>query len=148
MWAVRAWFARPESNAPGWYLAESDTAVGSALRMLHNNPAHRWTVAELAQEAGMSRASPARRFAEVVGEPPMAFLTTRRLTLAADLLCEPGNTIGSVARQVGYASPYALSAAFKRVRWHQPQRTTPCPDEVSRTLRLHRDEPQGRNRSS
>ncbi len=89
--------------------------------MLHINPAHRWTVAELAEEAGMSRATLARRFTEVVGEPPMTFLTNWRLTLAADLLCEPGNTIGSVAHQVGYASPYALSTAFKRVRGISPR---------------------------
>ena len=121
MSAVRAWFARPESEAPGWYLAQSDPSIGSALRMLHNNPAHPWTVAKLAEEAAMSRAALARRFAEVVGEPPMTFLTNWRLTLAADLLCEPGNTIGSVARQVGYASPYGLSAAFKRVRGISPK---------------------------
>lgn len=121
MSTVRAWFARPESESPGWYLAESDPAIGSALRMLHNNPAHPWTVAELAEEAGMSRAALARRFTEVVGEPPMTFLTSWRLTLAADMVCEPGNTIGSVAREVGYASPYALSAAFKRVRGISPR---------------------------
>ncbi len=121
MSAMRAWFDRPESEAPGWYLAQSDPAMGSALRMLHNNPAHPWTVAELAEEAAMSRSALARRFTDVVGEPPMTFLTNWRLTLAADLLCEPGNTIGSVARQVGYASPYALSAAFKRVRGISPR---------------------------
>ena len=89
--------------------------------MLHNKPAHPWTVTELAEEAGMSRAALARRFTEVVGEPPMTFLTNWRLTLAADLLCEQGSIIGSVAHQVGYASPYALSAAFKRVRGISPK---------------------------
>ena len=121
MSAVRAWFAQPGSEAPGWYLAQSDPAIGSVLRMLHNKPAHPWTVTELAEEAGMSRAALARRFTEVVGEPPMTFVTNWRLTLAADLLCEQGSTIGSVAHQVGYASPYALSAAFKRVRGISPK---------------------------
>jgi AraC-like DNA-binding protein len=51
----------------------------------------------------------------------MAFLTTWRLTLAADLLREPGATVGSVAAQVGYGSPFALSTAFKRVRGISPQ---------------------------
>jgi AraC-like DNA-binding protein len=69
----------------------------------------------------VSRATLARRFAELVGEPPMAFLTTWRLALAADLLREPGATIGAVAQQVGYASPFALSAAFKRVRGVSPK---------------------------
>ena len=63
----------------------------------------------------------ARRFTELVGEPPMAFLTDWRLSLAADLLLEPDATIGSVAYEVGYATPYALSTAFKRVRGVSPR---------------------------
>ena len=71
--------------------------------------------------SGISRAALARRFNALVGEPPMAFLTEWRLTLAADLLLEPDATLGSVAEQVGYASPFALSAAFKRVRGVSPK---------------------------
>jgi AraC-like DNA-binding protein len=63
----------------------------------------------------------ARRFTDLVGEPPMSYLTGWRLTLAADLLREPEATIGAVARQVGYGSPFALSTAFKRVRGISPQ---------------------------
>ncbi|WP_433513107.1 AraC family transcriptional regulator [Nonomuraea sp. CA-143628] len=116
---LRSWFATHE--APAWYRAQSDPVVGRAMRMLHNNPAHPWTVAALAAQVGVSRASLARRFTELVGEPPMAFLTGWRLALAADLLREPDATVGSVARQVGYGSPFALSAAFKRVRGVSPQ---------------------------
>jgi AraC-like DNA-binding protein len=118
---LRAWFARPDADAPGWYRASSDPVVGHALRLMHHNPAHSWTVAELARETGVSRAALARRFHELVGEPPMTFLTNWRIALAADLLLEPGATIGSVAHQVGYGSPFALSAAFKRVRGISPQ---------------------------
>lgn len=118
---LRAWFARPEAAAPGWYSAHGDPVVGPALRLLHHQPAHPWTVAELAGRVGVSRAAFARRFHELVGETPMAFLTEWRLTLAADLLREPGATVGSVARQVGYASPYALSTAFTRVRGITPR---------------------------
>lgn len=121
MSAIRAWFELPESHPPGWYLAESDPAVGDAIRLLHHDPAYPWTVAELAAAAGMSRASLARRFTEVVGEPPLTFLTNWRITLAADLLAEPGVTIGAVAKQVGYSTPYALSTAFKRVRGVSPK---------------------------
>ncbi len=117
---LRAWFARPEADAPAWYRAHSDPVVGTALRMLHNNPAHPWTVATLAAETGVSRAGLARRFNRLVGEPPMTFLTGWRLALAADLLRQPGATVGGVARQVGYGSPYALSTAFKRVRGVSP----------------------------
>jgi AraC-like DNA-binding protein len=77
-------------------------------------------VASLADAIGVSRAGLSRRFTELVGEPPMAFLTGWRLTLAADLLREPGATVGSVAPQVGYSSSFALSTAFKRVRGLSP----------------------------
>jgi AraC-like DNA-binding protein len=118
---LRAWFARPDAQAPGWYRAASDPIVGHALRLIHHNPAHPWTVAELAHETGVSRAALARRFHDRVGEPPMSFLTTWRIALAADLLLEPGATIGSVADQVGYGSSFALSTAFKRLRGLSPQ---------------------------
>ena len=111
---LRAWFSRRGADAPAWYRAHGDPVVGRALRMLHNNPARPWTVAGLAAEIGVSRAALARRFTELVGEPPMTFLTGWRLALAADLLREPGATVGAVARQVGYGSPFALSTAFKR----------------------------------
>ena len=118
---LRAWFARPDAGAPAWYRAYSDPVVGKALRLIHNDPAHPWTVAGLAAETGVSRAALARRFSELVGEPPMTFLTDWRLSLAADLLLEPEATVGSVAYQVGYGSPFALSAAFKRVRGISPR---------------------------
>ena len=119
---LRAWFARPEAEAPGWYRASGDPVVGHALRLLHNDPARPWTVAELARETGVSRAALARRFHALVGEPPMTFLTGWRIALAADLLREPGATIASVADQVGYGTPFALSAAFKRIRGVSPRR--------------------------
>lgn len=118
---LRAWFSRPEAKAPPWYLAQSDPVVGRALRLIHDDPAQQWTVAELAAKAGVSRAALARRFTALVGEPPMAYLTNWRLALAADALREPDVTIGAVARQVGYGSAFALSAAFKRVRGISPQ---------------------------
>ncbi len=117
---LRAWFASAAERAPAWYRAHGDPVVGRAVRLLHHHPAHPWTVAELAARSGVSRAALARRFTELVGEPPMTFLTGWRLALAADLLREPEATLGAVARQVGYASPFALSAAFKRVRGVSP----------------------------
>jgi len=51
----------------------------------------------------------------------MTFLTSWRLALVADLLCEPDATIGAVAHEVGYGSPFALSTAFKRVRGVSPK---------------------------
>ena len=126
---LRAWLDRPDAGAPGWYAAQSDPIVGKALRLMYDDPARQWTVASLAMAVGVSRAALARRFQDLVGEPPMAYLTNWRLTLAADLLREPDSTIGAVARQVGYGSAFALSAAFKRVRGISPQehRRRPVP---------------------
>lgn len=119
--ALRTWFARPEAEAPAWYQAHSDRVVGLALRLLQDDPAHPWTVAELASAANISRAALARRFTDLVGEAPMAYLARWRLALAADLLREPDATVGAVAKRVGYGSPFALSAAFKRVRGISPR---------------------------
>ena len=118
--AIRSWFTI-SGDGPGWFAAHSQPGIGAAIRSMQDEPAHAWTVAELARQAGMSRAAFSRQFTERVGEPPMTFLTNWRLTLAADLLCEPGTTIAAVAEQVGYGSPYALSAAFKRVRGISPK---------------------------
>jgi AraC-like DNA-binding protein len=118
---VRLWLTREGGEAPAWWRAEHDPVVGKALRLLTNNPSEPWTVANLASASGVSRAAFARRFNELVGEPPIAFLTSWRLALAADLLREPEMTIGAVARRVGYSSPYALSAAFKRAYGMSPK---------------------------
>jgi AraC-like DNA-binding protein len=110
---LRTWFDRAE-NAPAWWNAEQDPVVGQALRLIYNNPAHPWTVADLAAAVGSSRAAFARRFTELVGEPPITFLTSWRLAQAADLLRSSQATIAAVAKQVGYSTPFALSSAFKR----------------------------------
>lgn len=117
---LRAWFERPSSEPPAWYRAHGDPVVGPALRLLHEHPAHPWTVASLAAKVGVSRAALARRFSELVGRPPMSHLTDRRLDLAAELLRDPDLTVETVARRVGYGSAFALSTAFKRERGITP----------------------------
>jgi AraC-like DNA-binding protein len=117
---LRSWMNRHDA-APGWYKAHSDPVVGPAVRLIHEQPAHPWTVATLAAKVGASRAALARRFTELVGEPPMSYLTSWRLTLAADRLTDPDVTLAAVAREVGYSTPFALSTAFKRVRGHPPR---------------------------
>ncbi|MFG2040406.1 AraC family transcriptional regulator [Dactylosporangium sp. NPDC048998] len=117
---LRSWLASPEAPTPAWYRAQRDPVIGAALHMLHADPAYNWTVANLAAKSGVSRAALARRFTELVGESPMKYLANWRLTLAADLLREPGATVGNVARMVGYGSAFALSTAFKRVRGVSP----------------------------
>ncbi|WP_330300446.1 AraC family transcriptional regulator [Streptomyces sp. NBC_00503] len=111
---VRGWLAERGG-------AENDPVTGPALRLLHENPAYGWTVEALARKVGVSRAALARRFTELVGEPPMAYLTGWRLAMAADLLRDPSTTLASAAHQVGYSSAFALSTAFKRVRGVSPR---------------------------
>ena len=110
--ALRSWFSR--DDAPAWYRAYRDPQVGTALRLIENNPAHPWTVGSLAAEVGLSRAALARRFTQLVGEPPMALLTEIRLALAVDLLRGSDATIEAVAGRVGYGTAFALSTAIKR----------------------------------
>ncbi|MGI5379070.1 AraC family transcriptional regulator [Streptomyces sp. CA-251387] len=119
--ALRAWFSRPEAEAPAWYRALADPVVGRVLRLVQDDPAHPWTVASLAAKAGVSRAALGRRFTELVGEPPMTYLTGWRLALAADALRDTDDTLDAIARRVGYGSAFALSSAFKRVYGVSPQ---------------------------
>ncbi|MCO6005472.1 AraC family transcriptional regulator [Actinoallomurus purpureus] len=118
--ALRAWCARPDATPPAWYGALADPAIGEALRLLHEDPAHRWTVAALAGEVGMSRAAFAARFTGLVGEPPLTYLTGWRMTVAADLLRDTDATVAAVARTVGYEDPFAFSVAFKRTHRASP----------------------------
>jgi len=119
--ALRDWFAMPDADRPGWLRAAHDPDVGRALAAIHDDPAHGWTVESLAARAGISRATFARRFRELVGETPLGYLTGVRLAVAADLLTSSDATLEAVARRVGYATPFALSAAFKRVHGLSPQ---------------------------
>ncbi|MEV0319971.1 AraC family transcriptional regulator [Streptomyces sp. NPDC050658] len=117
---LREWFDLPEACPPAWYRALGDDVVGPALHAMHDEPSRPWTVASLAARAQVSRAAFARNFAELVGKPPMAYLTEWRMTLAAELLAEPGATVAAVAGQVGYADGFGFSDAFKRIRGIAP----------------------------
>lgn len=118
---LKAWFAKQDADRPPWWRFQGDRLVERALRLVRDHPARPWTLDSLAKESGASRASLARRFHAVVGEPPMTFLKSWRMALAADLLCRPEETVGTVAGKVGYSTPFAFSAAFKRVRGISPQ---------------------------
>lgn len=116
---LRRWFDR-EPTAPRWYAALGDPVVGIALRVIHERPGDPWTVGSLAKLTACSRTKFAARFSDLVGEPPMSYLTGLRLDTAADLLRHGDLTISAVASRVGYASPFALSAALKRRRGIRP----------------------------
>ncbi|MBI4942890.1 MAG: AraC family transcriptional regulator [Actinobacteria bacterium] len=135
---LRAWLTRPECAAPGWYRGRTDPVAARALRLLHDDPAAPWTLDSLARAAGVSRATLARRFTALVGRPPMAYLTGWRLALAADLLAEPGTTVAAVSRRVGYATPFAFSAAFKRERGVSPTSSRARPARTAAATRAAR----------
>jgi AraC-like DNA-binding protein len=118
---LKAWFSQRHSSGLAWWRFQGDPIVERALRIMHERPAHPWTMDQLAAQSGASRATLARRFNDLVGESPMAFLRNWRMAMAADLLCRSGETVGSVAEKVGYATPFAFSAAFKRARGISPQ---------------------------
>jgi AraC-like DNA-binding protein len=118
---LKAWFGQRDAQRPDWWRFQGDRIVERALRLMHDDPARSWTMSELALAAGASRASLARRFHDLVGEPPMTFLKNWRMAMAADLLCQPDETVSTVAEKVGYATPFAFSAAFKRIRGVSPQ---------------------------
>lgn len=81
---------------------------------MHDDAAASWTVESLAARAGLSRAAFARRFATLVGEPPMAYLTRWRMTTAARMLRESDAPLTTVAARTGYGSEFAFAKAFKR----------------------------------
>lgn len=88
-------------------------ALARALTALHESPAETWTLQRLAEVAGMSRTTFANTFRDVVGATPGDYLAKWRLALARTLLMQK-RPLKAVARQVGYASPAALSRAFSR----------------------------------
>jgi transcriptional regulator GlxA family with amidase domain len=90
------------------------------MKAMHDQPGAAWTVERMARIAGVSRATFSRRFGDLVGETPMAYLNGWRLAVASDLLARGTDTVDAVAREVGYANGYALSVAFKRVYGLRP----------------------------
>jgi AraC-like DNA-binding protein len=109
----------PEAHG-GWLAGLRDPVVGSALAALHARPAEAWTLAALAREVGASRTVLAERFTELVGIPPMQYLTGWRLQLAANLLATSAAKVAAVGEQVGYDSEAAISRAIKRPPGRSP----------------------------
>jgi AraC-like DNA-binding protein len=95
-------------------MARVDPRIGAAVRLLQDQPDHRWTVAELAGAVGLSRSALGARFRDVAGEPPMRFLAGLRLSRAASYLRTTDWTLRQIARSTGYESEISLSKAFKR----------------------------------
>jgi len=98
----------------GWLAGVGDRIVGAALNAMHKNPAHAWTLDELAHEAGTSRSVLAERFQHLVGSSPIQYLTQWRMLLAANMLSRSNAPLISIAQDVGYQTDTAFSRAFRR----------------------------------
>ena len=112
--AVRRCIDSLPPDRKGWLAAVRDRFVGRALAVMHAQPAHCWTVDELARKVGLSRSALAQRFTELLGQPPMQYLASWRLMIAAQELVTGTKTLAAIAQQVGYDSEAAFNRAFKR----------------------------------
>jgi AraC-like DNA-binding protein len=98
----------------GWLAGTRDAIVGKSLGLLHSRIAHPWTIADLADEVGISRSALTERFTKYLSEPPMTYLTRWRLQLAARSLEKTSHGVAEIAASVGYESEAAFNRAFKR----------------------------------
>jgi len=113
--AVRRYVETLSEDSRGWLAGLRDRFVGRALALMHDAPATEWTVDELGRRVGLSRSALHERFVEMIGQPPMQYLTNWRMQVGAGLLRDTNATVASVAQDVGYDSEAAFARAFKRL---------------------------------
>lgn len=109
---IRLWIEQ-EFEASDWIEALRDESISSALALIHESPEHKWTVKELADSVALSRSAFSARFTELVGEPPMTYLTRWRM-LKATRMIKNEVRIETIAELLGYESEAAFRKAFKR----------------------------------
>jgi AraC-like DNA-binding protein len=119
--ALRLHLAEGPGGGIGWLFALADRQMSAAITAMHADPAHRWTLQELAERAGMSRSTFALRFKATVGDSPLEYLTRWRMLLAGDRLVNSGDPVSTIALSLGYESESAFSTAFKRVMGSSPR---------------------------
>jgi AraC-like DNA-binding protein len=119
--ALRLHLADGLNGGVGWLFALSDKQIGAAINAMHDDPAHRWTLQELAEHAGMSRSTFALKFKQRVGTSPLEYLTKWRMLLAGDKLANSSEPVSAIALSLGYESESAFSTAFKRVMATSPR---------------------------
>jgi len=112
---VRRYLETLPPEQTGWLAGLRDPGISKALSLLHGNPAHNWTIEDLARDVGLSRSLLAERFAELVGMPPIQYLAKWRMQLAAGLLSGGNTNIATIAAEIGYGSEAAFSRAFKKL---------------------------------
>jgi AraC-like DNA-binding protein len=117
---LRVHLATAPAADHGWLAALRDPVLAPALSLLHTSPEHKWTVAELASRAAVSRSLLDERFRQVLDRSPIRYLTEWRMHLAEELLATTDTGVATIARRVGYESEEAFSRAFKRARGLSP----------------------------
>ncbi len=110
---LRAYLARVPDDGGGFLGALRDPSTAAALGAMHHRAEAPWTVASLAKEVGLSRSVFAARFTQLVGEPPLGYLTRLRMQKAATLLRD-GARLAEASRLTGYASEASFSHAFRQ----------------------------------
>ncbi|MDE2397241.1 MAG: AraC family transcriptional regulator [Burkholderiales bacterium] len=118
--AARRYLDTLPADAAGWFAALRDRHVGRAIALLHERPAHAWSVEELGHAVGLSRSALHERFVELAGQSPMQYLTNWRMQLGAGLLRQRQAKVAAVALEVGYESEAAFARAFKRLMGQPP----------------------------
>lgn len=112
---IEALRAAPGADAsPGLLRGLADAQLALAMRQMHAQLGHAWTVARLAKEAALSRSAFFERFTRTVGLPPMEYLVAWRMAVAKDLLRRRKCGLSEVAERVGYGSASTFSTAFSR----------------------------------
>jgi AraC-like DNA-binding protein len=119
--ALRLHLAEGLKGRVGWLFALADKQMSAAMNAMHEDPARRWTLQELAGRAGMSRSTFALKFKETVGTSPMEYLTGWRMRLAGDRLTNSNDPVSVIALSLGYESESAFSTAFKRTMGCSPR---------------------------
>ena len=111
---LRARMEAEGEDAIGWLVGVRDRVVGAALAALHREPAHPWTLDELARAVGASRSVLAERFQKLMGVSPIQYLTQWRMVMAANLLRRSSAQMTHIAQDVGYQTDTAFIRAFRR----------------------------------
>src|SRR5262249_8209148 len=119
--AVSAYFDQHKETAEsGWLAAVRDEQIGRALLMLHEQPQEAWRVDLMGRHVALSRSAFAARFRELVGEPPLQYLTRLRINAAAMRLRTSDDKLRSIASAVGYSSVPAFVKSFNRLMGSTP----------------------------
>ncbi|MEO7335359.1 MAG: AraC family transcriptional regulator [Caldimonas sp.] len=147
--AVRRYADELPARSTGWLAGLRDRYIGRALALLHEAPSHDWTLDELGSRIGLSRSALHEHFVDLVGVPPMQYLTQWRMQAAARMLIETRATVASIALDVGYESEAAFARAFKRLvgkppaTWRRDRSENRGPDSLAGPHPHDEDVPRG-----